>query len=156
MEMLTLVLIFVVLIAMLFLIFKMAFKIASNLKIFGLSVVVSIIIGAIGMVIFYMNGINYNLLGKSDKYVSGQVVRIDNNQITLRVIEHNINEQDLINKNVTVKTNFDTVVKKQEKALFESDMPITDISRGHRVYITCYYNKKEFFSTRIEFRNLYK
>ena len=147
--MLTLVLIFVVLIAILFLIFKMVFKVGSNFKIFGLSVVVSIIIGAIGMVVLYMNGIDYNLLGKSDKYVSGQVVRIDNNQITLRVIEHNINEQDLINKNVTVKTNFDTVVKKQEKALFESDMHITDISRGHRVYITCYYDKNELVAQKI-------
>lgn len=144
-----LVIIFVVLIIILFMIFKMLFKIASNLKVFGLALVVAVLIGVIGMIVLYINGIDYELLGTSNKYVSGQVVRVEDNQITLRIIEHNLDIEDSVNKNIIIKINSNTIVKMQKNALFESDSTITDISRGHRVNITCYYDKSSIVAQKI-------
>lgn len=144
-----LVIIFAVLVAILFMIFKMVFKVASNFKVFGLAIVVTCLLGIIGFVILYINGIDYNLLGKSNKYISGQVVKVESNQITVRVIEHNLDVKDLVNKNITIKINSDTVVKRQERALFESHCEFFDISRGHRVNINCYYKNSIIMAQKI-------
>lgn len=144
-----LVIIFAVLVAILFMIFKMVFKVASNFKIFGLAIIIAILLSVIGLVILYINGIDYNLLGKSNKYVSGQVVKIKNNQITVRVIEYNLDVKDLVNKNITIKINSDTVVKRKQSALFESHCTFSDISYGHRVNINCYYKNNNIMAQKI-------
>lgn len=144
-----LVIIFAILVAILFMIFKMVFKVASNLKVFGLAIVVTTLIAIIGFIILYINDVDYDLLGESNQYISGQVVKVESNQITVRVIEHNLDLKDLANKNITIKINSDTVVKRQERALFESHCEFFDISRGHRVNINCYYKNNTIMAQKI-------
>lgn len=128
---------FVILVTVLFVIFKMIFKLASTLKVLGIAIIVSIIVLAVTSYILYINDIDYEMLGSGKKYVIGEVISKDNNQIKVRVIEHNMDSSIKRNQEVLIKVKGETAIRLQSNILFEEKKKYDDIKIGNKVNIIC-------------------
>lgn len=147
--MLKLALFFVILVFILFIIFKLLFKLASPLKSLGIAIIVSVILFALITCIMYINDIDYELLGTSKKYVTGQVVSKDTNEMQVRVIEHNLTSEIKRNQTITIKITNDTALRHQTRVLFETSIEISDIAVGDKVNIICDTKKNNIIAQKI-------
>lgn len=130
-------LIFVVLVFILFIIFRMTFKIASIFKVLSIAIIVSIILLTIITYVMYLNNIDYELLGSSKKYVTGEVVSKDVKEIKIRVIDHNLDDGIKRNQNITIKITNATAIRLQNKVIFEKSIDFGNIKVGNKVNVIC-------------------
>lgn len=135
--MLKLVLFFLIFVFVLFIIFRKIFKVGSSFKMLGLAVFVGIIIFTLAGTIVYVTEVDYEMLGNSKDYAIGQVTYIDDKEIKIRIVEHNLSENIEVNSIMTIKLQKETVLKKQTNMLLEKEIKIQDIKVGNRINVIC-------------------
>ena len=135
--MLKLALVFIILVFILFIIFKLLFKLASPLKTLGIAIIVSLILFSVINYIMYINDIDYELLGTSKKYITGEVISKNGKTLSVRVIEHNLNNEINRNDRVNIKVVDDTALRHQTRIVFEQSITYDDIKIGDKVNVIC-------------------
>lgn len=136
-DMLKLILIFLVLVFILFIIFRKTFKVGSSFKMLSLAIIVSIIVFVVIGVILYINNVDYEMLGKNKDYIIGQITYRDDEKIKIRIIEHNLDKDLEVNSVVVIKLQKETVLKKQTAMLLEKKIEVSDLKVGNRVNVIC-------------------
>lgn len=114
----------------LFIVLRKVFKVASNLKIFAISIIVLIIITSLLFVIGYNKNIDYENLG-GKYYVQGRIVSISDDKIKIKLIDHNLIEYDSSTIEITVDSK--TVYRIQKSNGLEENISYKDLSFGDKI-----------------------
>ena len=121
----------------LYIIFRKLFKVASKLKIFLISLVTLILVSSITISIMYIKDVDYKNLGNK-YYAYGRIVTIGNNQIGMKIVDHNLKEYH--NSNIIVLVDKNTVLRTQNKIGIESGIEHKDLTVGNRVRVILHDN----------------
>jgi len=140
---------FILIVIVLFVIFSNMFKLASFFKVLVISITVAILLFLTTVTILYINDIGYELLGTSKEYIIGEVVSIGNNELKVRIIEHNLDKALERNKIVILKIDNNTALRHQTRVLFEKSIERNEIKVGDKVNIICSDTKNDIIVQKV-------
>lgn len=137
-NMIKIVAIFLLLLVVLFFLFKSMFrKLHSNLKAFFLALVVSILLTGIFTVMSYMNENQYLFSNQTKYYVYGRVQQVNEGAKTIRLYVQKSSLEDNTKGVITANLSSSTVVVRLSEGGKEEKIPLSDIKANDIVQILC-------------------